>query len=227
MAEPSLAQIFVGFVATLIATLIGVERGFEKDRQAERKQTRNRTVQHLESISSEISLNRSIAVGNYNLVDQLQANESVEAEHYTLEMFRTDAWDSAIEDQIIEVADPEFYRELQDLYNGIKSTNELIRRLRTESLHSRIGDEVEYGNTEFPIWTIDVHYWDENSEDIEVAGLGELIRDRSNQVNIQSSGVLDRIEPEIERIKQIDSKEPIVGFNRQAAQNYVNAQEGP
>ncbi|WP_178915173.1 hypothetical protein [Natronomonas gomsonensis] len=225
MVDISLAQIFLGFLATLIATLIGVERGFKKDRQAERDRARKTTLQHLNAIENELELNHSNAGGNYELIDELQQKTDIDSDHYSLEPYSTDAWDAAVSDQVIENISSETYTHLQETYSLIKSTNEQIRRLRTESLHENIGNTIDYGATEMPVWTMEVSYWNRQSSEVDTKGLGELIRDRSNRIRVKASGDLENIEQETENLRErlgdgANSERTAKGFHQTAAENY-------
>jgi hypothetical protein len=222
METPEIIQTLLGFLATLTATLIGVYIAFQKDRKADRQQTRKTTIQHLKSIKKELELNHTNAQGNYNLIDTMQQQEDFDADHYSLEPYSTDAWDSAVSDQIIEVLDADLYTDLQRTYFLIKSTNEQIRRIRMEPLHNRIGDELDYGVTKVPVWTIDVNHWDTEREEINQKGLGEIIRDKSQKIRVHSGGNITSIEDEIERIEKLDKTTGIHGFHQTAARNYQN-----
>lgn len=216
-------QILLRFISTLTATLIGVLLGLKKDRTIQKEKTERTALHHLKSIKNEIELNYSVARGNYNLIDALQQQQEFDADHYLTKPYSTNAWEAALSDQIIETIDSDLYLELQDLYSMIQSTNEQIRRLRTEHLHDSVGGKIDYGVTEAPIWTIDVNYWDDQNGQIGEKAIGELIRDHSNEIRILIDGCTDQVDQDIERIEESlgeGQNQAAKGFNQRAARNY-------
>jgi hypothetical protein len=195
-----LSQVFLGFVATLIATLIGVQKGFQKDREAKRQDDRKQMSNLLRSIQEEIQSNKSIANRNFRLLRRMQAQEDLDVDHYSVDLFSADVWEPALDAGAVSWLDSELFSDIQEVYILMRNTNELIRRLRSESLHQEIGESEQYGPIEFDVWTISVAYWDEDTSQIEELGLGELIKNNSKEIKLSISQLEDDLEEEVDRI---------------------------
>jgi len=186
----------VGFAATLIGVLIA----FKLDRRAQRESRRGTVKLHLEAISNELDANKETIDRNFQVVNFLQG-EGNGADHYTLEPYSAGAWEAAVSDQLIEHIDGELYNDLQELYREIGNVNELIKRLRTESIHPEVDDDetdTAYGMD----WTITVAYWHSSHEEVRKTGLGDLIKNRSNRVNILIDGVENDLDDAIEEMER-------------------------
>jgi len=192
-------EVFLGFLATLLATVCGVYLGFGKDRQIDEVRSLEKTANLLSSLSEEIGNNKRIADSNFNLLRELQAADQ-DADHYVLDTFDIDAWEACQHGLVIERTKPELYRNLQGIYSEISSVNEQIRRLRSESLHSNLGETEQLGSSKLKTWTIDVNYWDSDEDAVDSAGLGDLIQDRCKDIKIDCDSISDDIDAEIERI---------------------------
>lgn len=195
-------QTLLGGVATLIATLIGVRRGFQKDRKAEQQRRVRTTIQHLKAIDKELTLNSGVASGNHQLINSLLDGDNEHIDHYSIDIYSTDAWDAAVNDKMIEHISEDIYSDIQEIYSITKRTNELIMRVQTEPLHPQVGEKQEWGEIEFKKWSISVNYWDEESETIKQAELGELIKRRSNRINIGIQAVNQSLEDEIRDLEE-------------------------
>lgn len=189
---------FLRFILTLTATLIGVLIAFKLDRKAEQQTRKETIIQHLRAIQRELNSNSNAIENNFQVINYLQGNGN-DASHYALEPFSTSAWEAAVEDQLVEHIDNETYSDLQDLYTQLENVNELVRRLRTESLHPEMNQDSDtvWEDT----WTISIAYWDETEEGIRETGLGDLIKNRSNQVNIKIDSVTTEIEGVIDSLE--------------------------
>lgn len=210
---PIFLQAGLGLIATLFATLVGVKTAFKKDREAQQKETEKRVLQHLIAIKNESSINQSVASNNFELIIKLQQEENG-ADSYALELFSTQAWNKAMNNQVSALIDPELHGELQEIYSQIESVNELTHRLRTEPLHSTIGEE----NDETPIsrenWTIEVSFFNTDSQEVETSGLGDLIKNRCEDIK----SAIDRIsEPLSEEIADLEqNKQCVIEENRES-----------
>lgn len=201
----ALSSILFGGLATLFATLIGVLIAFKLDRRAEDTKKRKRVLQHMRAVQKELNQNEEIGWGNHSLIRELQEMDEPEADHYAPNLFMTDAWDAAIEDQLIDLVPAELYYELQGHHHDIKSTNELIRRLRIEAVDPRIGELVHDGSWEYINWTYSVYYYDHDSEEVDHLGLGPLILHQcgdlagdSNQLQQSLDNVIEEIESSLQ-----------------------------
>lgn len=196
-----MAASIAGFISTLLATLIGVGLGFRLDKVLENRARKKTVQQHLEAVVEELESNKNIIKQNRNVIKHLQ-DEGNNATHYALRKFSSNAWEAALDNQFIEhLDDDDLYQNLQSLYANIDSTNELIKRLRTESLHPRMGEtENEYLDTE--VWTVNVAYWDRSREEVEETGLADLIKSESDNLNIEIDGVKTELEDIITRLDE-------------------------
>lgn len=186
-----------GFLATLLATLIGVAVAFWNDRKIDQVNQYQRTKQHLRSIEEELTRNRKTIDHIIDVVAKLQDEEGGESSHYAVDILSTEAWRAAIDDGIIESLDGELYRDLNEIYYRTKAVNELIRRLRTESLHPSLGEKEDEGLLDWEVWTITVTYWDEEKEDVKEAELATVLKNKSNRLGIRIDGVIDSIDDQV------------------------------
>lgn len=191
----------VGFVSTLVATLIGVYIGFRKDRKAAAKNSRKTAVSHLKSIKTELDSNSEILGQNYRLLREMQGG-SLDVDHYSVSLLSTNAWESAQNGDVIEYLDSKSYTEIQSLYTQIDNLNEQIRRLRTELLHSTVGETDEIGPIELDEWTIEVAVWEDG--EISQTGLGDLIKNKSNQINGSIPAIKSSIQQNIDDLNPED-----------------------
>jgi len=191
------------FLGTLFATLIGVFIGFRLDRFSESRSSKNTTIQHLETIDEELEQNKEILSQNWNIINYLQ-HEGNDGEHYALSICSTSAWEAAQDDNIIEHIDPELYREIQSLYSSYENLNELVKRLRTEVLHPDVVGDKETGEPDiFPeTWTIEVARWNSELEEVELTGLGDLIKDTSNGLKVETQGLQSQVDREKEKLSE-------------------------
>lgn len=192
--------VLAGSIGTLVATLIGVYIAFKLDRRAGRRNKRRRVHEHLRSIKYELEMNQANADKVDQIIRHLQQTDT-EAAHYILDIYSTDAWDSALDEQIIDNVDEGLYEDLQRTYTEIKRLNELIKRLRTEWLHPEIGDTRGSGGYEYRVWTTSLVTWDENHDKADLTSLGPLIQDRSRSVDQSIHQLSDLLEEEIDQLK--------------------------
>lgn len=198
----------LGFVLTLFATLAGVVIAFQLERRAESNSRKETVTQHLEAVKRELNRNSEVIWQNHRVIGYLQKTDS-DALHYSLEPLSHSAWDAAVQDQIIDSIEGSLYQDLQKLYSRTENVNELIKRLRTESLHPELngsGNDSSGGNSSSSVdiwddaWTMSMVHWDKSEDEVRENGLGDLIKNRSNEVNIQIDGVSDKIQSEKERL---------------------------
>jgi hypothetical protein len=201
-----LLQTVLGFIATLTATLIGVKLAFDKDRQADQKEAQKRVLQHLKAIRKESKINKSVAENNFELLIKLQGRDNG-ADSYVLELFSTQAWDKAMNNRVNELIDPELQGELQQIYSRVQTVNELIRRLRTEPLHSTIGEEATESTISDENWTMEVSFYNSDTEETENSGLGDLIKNECNDIKISIKKIEDQLSEEISDLES-DTQEP-------------------
>jgi hypothetical protein len=175
------------------------------DRRAKKKDDQQVAVQHLKSVRNELNTNKRIADGNFRLLREIQASTKT-TDHYSVNLFSVDAWDAALRGTINETIDSNLYQELQTIYTEARNVNEQVRRLRTEPLHHRVGEEEEYGPVEWDVWTISVSYWDAEENVLEEAGLGEVIKERCRSINMDISSVESDIDAEIDRLECVMEK---------------------
>lgn len=198
--DASTGSQLVSFISTLFATLIGVYIAFWLERQAKNRDRRQTNLNSLLALRSEIQRNKGIAVGNHNTVAQ-QADSDPDVDHYSIDMYNIDAWDSAVQNNILSQIDPDLHESIQQVYSQIKSTNELIKRLRVEPLHDQLEENPNDNPYGLEPWTIRVSYWDEQEQKVMESGLGNLIGDRSNRIKIKLESVEDKLDHEINRLK--------------------------
>jgi len=198
-------DILLGFLATLIATICGVYLGFGKDRQIDEVHSLDKTASLLSSLSQEAENNKDVANSNFHLLRELQAADQ-DTDHYVLDTFDVDAWEASQHGLIIERTEPELYKEIQSLYSEINNVNEQIRRLRSEALHSTIGDTEELGASELTTWTIEVNYWDRDEGAVDNAGLGDLIQRRCKELKIKCESISNDIDEEVSRLEKKSSE---------------------
>ena len=198
--DASTGSQLVSFISTLFATLIGVYIAFWLERQAKNRDRRQTNLNSLLALRSEIQRNKGIAVGNHSTVAQ-QAGSDPDVDHYSIDMYNIDAWDSAVQNNILSQIDPDLHESIQQVYSQIKSTNELIKRLRVEPLHDQLEENPNDNPYGLEPWTIRVSYWDEQEQKVMESGLGNLIGDRSNRIKIKLESVEDQLDHEINRLK--------------------------
>lgn len=194
-------MVLAGSLGTLLATLIGVYTAFNLDRRARRRNKQRRVYEHLRSIRYELEMNQSNADKVDQIIRHLQQSDT-EAAHYTLDIYSTDAWGAALDEQIIDNVDEGLYEDLQSVYTEIKRLNELIKRLRTEWLHPEIGETRGSGGYEYQVWTTSLVEWDEDKERAELTSLGPLIKDRSRSINRSINQLSEELEEEIDRLQK-------------------------
>ncbi|MUV87832.1 hypothetical protein GJ631_15045 [Natronomonas sp. CBA1123] len=222
-----MTQHLLGFFATLIATLIGVYIAFYLERIAEKRNQQRQIANYLESLNKELKLNKSITNGNFEVLSNLQDSGSSDT-YYSLEPYNTDAWDAAIQGQIIESISSEVHGDLQEIYSDIRSTNELIRRIRVESLQPEVGESESKGEIEIDRRTITVQHWDDNTESIREVGLAELISRKANALGMSVDRVLPKLEEELDQIQNFDDRdesapnEARIGYNTDAYKLWTN-----
>jgi|GEM_PF-7005316 len=175
--------------------------------RAERERKRDRVLQHLRAIENEIGLNKETAHGNSSVIRAIQESGPT-ADHYVVELLSTDAWDAALDEQLIGVVDLELYSDLQSLYYLKKRTNELTKRLRTEILHPSMGQTVERMGRQSKVWTITVTHWDPRQEKVDSTGLGPLIRRNFAKVEASIRECREGLEQEIQRLEIDNSDSP-------------------
>lgn len=195
-----LIQVALGFIATLIATLIGVEKGFEKDREAKNSDEKRRVLNHIRSVRNELNANKSAAESNYRLLRSMQSSDGLDSDHYSVMLLSTESWGAAVDGRINQEIDEDLYSEIQELYSDFQYINELIRRVRTEPLHQRIGDSESIGELELEVWSITVTHWNDEAGEPDVSMLGDLIKNECNQANIKAKNISNRLDNEIEKL---------------------------
>lgn len=195
-------DVLIGFLSTLFATLIGVAVAFWNDRKIEQRNQYNRTIQHLQSVNKELDRNREAINHTIDVITKLQDDQGGNSSHYAVDLLSTDAWSAALDDGIIESVDRDLYEKLNEVYYRTNSINELVRRLRTESLHPSLGESKDTGVLETEIWTITVTYWNEEEETIQEAELATVLKSKSNSLGIRIDGVSDRISSSIEELEE-------------------------
>lgn len=197
-------DLFLGFFATLFATLIGVGTAFWLDRQAEQQRTKERVLNHLRALRQEMEMNEDAAEENRGLLGVLsgqQRGRVPEADHFVLSMFAVDAWDAALQEQLLDVVPPDLYHDLQRLYAQVRSTNELIRRLRSSS-QDMVGGRPDDRQQAF-LKNVDyaVAYWDADDEEVDVWMLGILIELRCREIKDRIGDISGSLDDEIDRIE--------------------------
>ena len=176
-----------------------LDRLYENRRERERK--KRRVLQHLRALENELALNKESADGGERVLRKLQHRNDMESDHYVIELFSTDAWDAALDEQLIDIINPELYRQLQEQYRLVRSTNELIKRLRTEALHPEIGEDENDEWGDFTIWTISVSYWDSQNEDVGFLGLGPLIKQKLVEIQGSIRDIESKLSSEIAELE--------------------------
>lgn len=137
-----------------------------------------------------------------SVIQKLQRQSEQKASHYIVDPYSTDAWDAALEDELIEILPSKTYHSLQKVYADIKRTNELIKRLRTEPMHPELGNLRGEGGYEYEIWTYSVTHYDEKKEDVKLSSLGPLIRERSHDIFSQIVDLRQNIDNQIRRLEE-------------------------
>lgn len=198
-------NLIAGFISTLIATLIGVRRGFTKDRKLSRIRSRETTIQNLRAIQSELERNKEISENNFSVISEMQERETIDSDHYVLQIYSKSGWESATGSQLSENLSQEFYFELQETYSRIESINEQIQRLRTEILYPDIGEEEEFGPVTIPNWSLEVTYWSEDDNEVKIDELGSVIKSRSDSLKVKITGI--DFEEEITRLEKENEDE--------------------
>lgn len=181
------------FIATLLATLIGVGSAFFLNRRAEARVKRRRVRDHLRAIENELEINRGIGNGNWKVVDELQqvgSDVRADSDHYILDPFSTDAWDAALEEQIVDEVPEEFYERLQHLYSKTKATNEQLKRLRTEFMHK----EIEAAESGSKYWSMVVAHWDTDRDDVNTYALGPYLKGRCDTIRQEAQDIHEEID---------------------------------
>lgn len=188
------------FFSTLTATLIGVLIAFRLDQIAKNRNREKTIIQHIHAIERELENNREVIEHNFKVIDHLQQKEN-DSSHYTLEPFSTTAWNAALQDRLVENLNEESYQNLQEVYTQINNVNELIKRLRTESLHPDLKEANEENDASIfaDKWTITVTYWDKSENEVRETGLGDLIKNRSNEINMEIRSIERELKSEIEK----------------------------
>ncbi|KAB1193629.1 hypothetical protein GJR96_09325 [Haloferax sp. MBLA0076] len=200
-----------GFVVTASATLLGVWTAFWLDRQEGKRRELSNAEMQLQAIQKECSINNQIASSTLSTIQELQHGKKrkTNADHYVIDQYQTDAWDGSNNEQLVAVVDDELFARLQELYADVKSVNELVYRLRSESLHPEIGELVGEGGYQYEAWTISVLAYDERSEEVDSIGLGPLIRQRTENI----IGEVVRLESELgEEIEDIRKRRNKLGL---------------
>ena len=212
---PSSGGILSQILPTLVGSLIGVFVAFRLDRQVEQRQNKEDTLKILKSVKKELEMNKHVAKGNYQVIAELQENET-NSDHYALSLFEASSWKTAAGSQLIGELNSEAYSDLQDIYTQSKSLNEQIKRLRTEAVHPNIGEVDKDEPFEMRVWTISVRYWDSNTNTVETTGLGELIQERSKTLRLDIDDlnpilddVISKLEHELEGEKITIHNTPI------------------
>ncbi|WP_415382959.1 hypothetical protein [Halosimplex sp. TS25] len=194
-------SVFTGFLSTLFATLIGVIVAFFNDRQINKAKKYQRTRQHLLSVQEELKRNRETVNHNIDVISHLQSENGGNTSHYSIDVLSDDSWQAALEEGVIDSLDTDLYKDLNEIYYQVEALNELIRRLRTESIHPSLGEELDKGAFDMEIWSITVTYWDEDAEEIREADLATVIKKRSNSLGIRIDGVSDEIKTQLDKLE--------------------------
>lgn len=211
--------LFVGFLSTLLATLIGVVIAFWNDRKIEQANQYKQAIQHLRSIKEELKRNRGTTNHTIDVVTMLQDEHGGESSHYAVDLLSTEAWSAALNDGIIKSINNDLYRELNEIYYRTNAINELIRRLRTESLHPTLGEHEDTGIFDWEVWTITVTYWDEEEEAVKEAELATILKNKSNSLGIRIDGVSRSIDEAINELE--DKTEKIEGMTLKRLTKFV------
>lgn len=148
----------------------------------------------MRAISYELELNQANADKIDQILQHLQQTDP-EAAHYILNIYSTDPWDAALDEQIIDNVN----EELQSTYTEIKRLNELIKRLRTESLHPELGETRGSGGYGYPLLSTSLVAWEATKEEVGQTPLGPLIRERSLPIIRSIPELLGLLEEEIGR----------------------------
>jgi len=191
----------IGFFSTLLATLIGVIVGFWNDRMTDEIKSYARAIQHLNSVNTELERNRETINHSVDVISDLQEDGGGETSHYAIDLLSVDAWRAAVQDGLVDAVDSDLYQELNEIYYRTKAVNELIRRLRTESIHPSLGESDEEDLLADEMWTISVTYWNEEADEIREADLATVIKKRCNSLGIRIDGVSDDIDEAIKDLK--------------------------
>lgn len=195
-------DLLMGFISTLLATLTGVIVGFWNDRKIEQIRQYDRTIQHLQAIEKELTRNRETINHTIDVISRLQDNEGGETSHYAVDLLSTDAWGAALNEGIIDSLDMKLYKNLNEVYYRAGAINELIKRLRTESIHPLLGEVQEEGIFETEVWTITVTYWDEDEGRIKEAELATVLKEKENSLGIRIDGVTEDIKESISDLER-------------------------
>lgn len=195
-------DLLAGFISTSVATLIGVGVGFWNDRRIEEANQHQRAIQHLKSIEQELTRNRETINNSVDVINELQDDGGGDSSHYAIDVLSTNAWNAAINDQVIESIDGGLYRDLNEVYYRAQTINEMIHRLRTESIHPSIGDIEGEGIFQREIWTITVTYWNEDRETVQEAELATVIKNKCNSLGIRIDGISGDIEESINELQE-------------------------
>jgi len=205
-----------GFLATLIATLTGVLLAFGLDRWKQQIARKQRNLDVLKSIRKELELNRDIADNTSRLVRKLQ-NRGLhdEADHYIIDLYSTDAWNTAIQEQIKSDLNSSVYYSLQSLYHQIRTTNEITRRLRTETLHPEVGKTENLGNYSHEIYTTTIEYYDQENSETDILGLAIMLHHRAREIEAEIRDLQESIDDQIDRIEQeVPEETSIIAYLR-------------
>ena len=194
-------SVLTGFLSTLLATLIGVMVGFFNDRQIDKAEKYQRARQHLLSVQEELKRNRKTLNHNIDVISRLQGKNGGNTSHYSIDVLSDDSWQAALEEGVIDSLETDLYKDLNEIYYQVEALNELIRRLRTESIHPSLGEELDEGVFDTEIWSITVTYWDEDAEEIREADLATVIKKRSNSLGIWIDGVSDEIQSQLDDLE--------------------------
>jgi len=194
-------SVLTGFLSTLLATLIGVMVAFFNNRQIDKAKKYQRTRQHLLSVQEELKRNRETVNHNIDVISRLQGKNGGNTSHYSIDVLSDDSWQAALGESVIDSLDTALYKDLNEIYYQVEALNELIRRLRTESIHPSLGEELDEGVFDTEIWSITVTYWDEDAEEIREADLATVIKKRSNSLGIRIDGVSDEIQTQLCELK--------------------------
>lgn len=197
-------DLFLRFFGTLFATLIGVGTAFWLNRRAEKRRAKQLVLNHLRALQQEMDMNEEAAAENQNLIGVLSGRthgKVPEADYYVLAMFSVDAWDSALQEQLLEVVRPDLFHDFQQLYSQIRSTNELVKRLRRSGseMAGKNPDDRELALLE----NIDdvVAYWDADDEEVDIWLLGILIDLRCRDVESAIGDISGSLDGEIDRLE--------------------------
>lgn len=202
--------------------MVGVIVGFRKDREAEDERTQTRVIHHIRALETEVNINHQIARSNHSLLSEIQTGLDSETDHYAVELFSNDAWDAAIHERVIEKINPKTHSELQEVYSEIQTINELVRRLRAEPLHQSLSGSESEDDDEIILdrWTLQISYWDSDTDSVENSGLGDVIKLKCNSLSIQLNSLSSDLESELDQLEDQDSntpsssEKPELGFNQ-------------